>query len=292
MRSAPTRRQPDGRCGPTGPRSLRDSHICLRNGDEEARCHGSELGPSGAHGFGSGRFVVAVPSAETGNDPGEPSERVARMGVLLTRVLRSRFAPMASAAGSKASSMTSVAGRGPPSRALTSCIVRVAAAIPTKASLNSRPASFIWVSSSRIPSLFNALKISSIRHLRRYRRTISCASAALVTGRVVRSRHNSGVTPAGPSISRASTICIVRCGGSERSPPCRGREITIDPARTTTFATRPGTPTREGATTTSVRANSGHEAGAAKRRVPSSSTRSCAARTIRSTPAGHRAKPE
>jgi len=85
---------------------------------------------------------------------------------------------MASAAGSRAASMTSVAGRGPPSRALTNCIVRVAAAMPTKAGLNSRPASCIWVSSRRIPSLFNARKISSIRHLKRYRRTISCASSA------------------------------------------------------------------------------------------------------------------
>ena len=44
---------------------------------------GGELVPSGAHGLGPWWFVVAVPSAEACDDPGDEGEGLRRMRVLL-----------------------------------------------------------------------------------------------------------------------------------------------------------------------------------------------------------------
>jgi hypothetical protein len=67
-----------------GIQDLRDSRIWL-SGDDEACGHGSEACPSCTHGFGSWRLVVAIPSAEAGDDPGEPGEGSRWVGVFLSR---------------------------------------------------------------------------------------------------------------------------------------------------------------------------------------------------------------
>ena len=107
-------------------------------GDSKTCGHAFELSPSGPHGLGARRFIVAIPAAKSGNDPGQPGQRMRRMGVFLAFGLALQRRAMASAADSEAASITSVAGLGLPLRASTNCIVRHAVARPTTASLNSR----------------------------------------------------------------------------------------------------------------------------------------------------------
>src|SRR5882757_3372945 len=62
---------------------LRDSHILHSHCKTIAFCPVGELGPAGSHGLWTGRFAVAIPSAETSSDPSEPSQRVLGMQILL-----------------------------------------------------------------------------------------------------------------------------------------------------------------------------------------------------------------
>src|SRR5262249_48485340 len=55
----------------------------LSHSDSVAGDHGGEFAPAGSHGLRTGRLVIAIPSAETGDDPRQPSERAGRMRVLL-----------------------------------------------------------------------------------------------------------------------------------------------------------------------------------------------------------------
>ena len=52
-------------------------------GDSKTCGHAFELSPSGPHGLGARRFIVAIPATKSGNDPGRPGQRMRRMGVFL-----------------------------------------------------------------------------------------------------------------------------------------------------------------------------------------------------------------
>src|SRR5207247_2414625 len=60
-----------------------DSNILLSDSNSIAGCHGGEDVPTGSHGLWPWRFVVAIPTAETGNDPGEPWQRAGLMRIFL-----------------------------------------------------------------------------------------------------------------------------------------------------------------------------------------------------------------
>src|SRR6202163_3650201 len=62
---------------------LRDSHILLSHSNSIADSHRFELVPTPPNGLGTGRLVIAIPSAKAGDDPGEPSEGFRLMRVLL-----------------------------------------------------------------------------------------------------------------------------------------------------------------------------------------------------------------
>src|SRR5205814_3835237 len=66
-------------------KGLRDSHIFLSDSNGIDGCHGGELVPANAHGLWAGWFVVAIPSSEASDDPGEPSERAELVRVFLPR---------------------------------------------------------------------------------------------------------------------------------------------------------------------------------------------------------------
>src|SRR6202521_1203365 len=83
-----------------------------------------------------------------------------------------------------------------------------------------------------------------------YNRTISHAASASPTSRLVNRRQCSGSWFAGGSISRASTRVIDTVAASVLANPWRGRLRVTGPARKATVATRPGSPTRRGATLT------------------------------------------
>src|ERR1700737_3105622 len=68
---------------PPSPTRLRDSHILHSHCKTIAFGPVGEFGPAGSHGLWTGRLVVAIPSAETGNDPGQPGQRVFGMRILL-----------------------------------------------------------------------------------------------------------------------------------------------------------------------------------------------------------------
>ena len=87
--------------------------------------HRGEPFPSIVHGFEPRGLAVAVPSAEASGDPGEEGEAGGGMGVLLARVLPSRDREMAASGARRSGLTTSVAGLGLPSRASTSCRVRL-----------------------------------------------------------------------------------------------------------------------------------------------------------------------
>src|SRR4051812_9117337 len=67
----------------TSPLQLRDSCILPSHCKSIAFSSVGEFGPAGSHGFWAGRLVVAIPPAETGDDPGEPGKRAWRMWILL-----------------------------------------------------------------------------------------------------------------------------------------------------------------------------------------------------------------
>src|SRR3981189_2151478 len=79
------------RGGPTRPlaapsaQGLRDSHILLSHSNSITRGHCGQLVPASPHGLRTCWLIVAIPSAEAGNDPGKPSERAWFMTVLLAR---------------------------------------------------------------------------------------------------------------------------------------------------------------------------------------------------------------
>src|SRR5216683_1396402 len=64
-------------------KGLRDSHILHSHCKTIAFRPVGKFGPSGSHGLRTGRLVVAIPSAETGNDPGQPGQRAFGMRILL-----------------------------------------------------------------------------------------------------------------------------------------------------------------------------------------------------------------
>src|ERR1700716_542114 len=64
---------------------LRDSHILLSHSNSITRGHCGQLVPASPHGLRTCWLIVAIPSAEAGNDPGKPSERAWFMTVLLAR---------------------------------------------------------------------------------------------------------------------------------------------------------------------------------------------------------------
>src|SRR6266550_7632902 len=68
-------------------RGLRDSHILLSHSNSITRGHCGQLVPARPHGLWTCWLIVAIPSAEAGDDPGEPSERGRFIGVLLARRL-------------------------------------------------------------------------------------------------------------------------------------------------------------------------------------------------------------
>src|SRR6516164_5205959 len=57
--------------------------MSYRHCNVETRGHRGELVPTGAHGFGPWRFVIAIPAAKPGDDPGQPGQRPRRVWVLL-----------------------------------------------------------------------------------------------------------------------------------------------------------------------------------------------------------------
>src|SRR5215510_1884751 len=65
------------------PTGLRDSHIVLGHSNRVACGHCGQFVPARPHGLWTGGLIVAVPSAEAGDDPGEPSERSCFIGVPL-----------------------------------------------------------------------------------------------------------------------------------------------------------------------------------------------------------------
>ena len=130
-----------------------------------------------------------------------------------------------------------------------------------------------------------------MRQRRRYNRTISRAAAASPTSRLVNKRQCSGSWFAGGLISRASTRVIDTVAASVLANPSRGRLRVTGPARRATVASRPGSPTRRGATLTCRHVKSGQAAALANSDPAttgpsgaSSIARSCAARTMSSTP--------
>src|SRR3979490_2714708 len=66
-------------------KGLRDSHILHSHCKTIAFGPVGEFSPAGSHGLWAGRLVVAIPSAETSNDPGQPGQRAFGMRILLTR---------------------------------------------------------------------------------------------------------------------------------------------------------------------------------------------------------------
>src|ERR1700730_15143050 len=66
------------------PYGLRDSRILHSHCNTIAFSPVGELGPAGSHGLWTGRFVVAIPSAATGNDPGQPGQRAFGLRTLLS----------------------------------------------------------------------------------------------------------------------------------------------------------------------------------------------------------------
>src|SRR5271163_1194209 len=67
---------------------------------------------------------------------------------------------------------------------------------------------------------------------------ISRASSAVSTGKVVKSRHISGVVPKGTSLSRATTTLISQASGSPAASPVLGLAIVALPNETATRAVR------------------------------------------------------
>ena len=221
-------------------------------------------------------------SSRRGGDPGEEGEAVRR--VVLALCLRAS-AERRRRAGRAAWRGCGGAGRGLPSRASTSWMVRTAAASPMVARMNQALASRSWL--SWMPSLLSARNTCSMRQRMRSRSMMAAAAAASPASRVVRRRQTIASFGSGGSISTASTR--VRPISSGRPAPAGrffGRLRRTGPALTAISAVRAVSPGRRGGTLMMRRPSSAASASASNRWPPSTRQRSWAARSEEVEPLG------
>src|SRR5262245_37188424 len=76
---------PSGFLFPSPACGLRDSRILCSHCKGISLGHGGELLPPESDGLGTRFLVIAVPTTEARDDPGEPSQGVERVGIFLTR---------------------------------------------------------------------------------------------------------------------------------------------------------------------------------------------------------------